>query len=249
MDNQRFLNIVATLQVQDQTSRGIGTYQEKLLHRALKYYFEPNEEFHEVKVDPYIADIFNGRSIIEIQTGNFNKIRDKLTAFCSSYPVLLVYPMAHQKWIRWEEDATGELNDRRKSPKVGSVYDFFKELYKIKWFLSHPNLTCCIILLDLEETRLLNGWSRDHKKGSSRKERFPIQLINEVYFDTAEDYQLLIPSSLSGSFTVRDFSTSTKLTLRRSQEAISVLKELNLIYQDGKLGRAYTYCRGKKTTG
>ncbi|MDD4212599.1 MAG: hypothetical protein PHY42_04290 [Bacilli bacterium] len=249
MQKERFLELLHSFEHDDSIRRGIGTYQESFLHCLLKYTFEANEGFHEVKIDSYVADIFDGKQIIEIQTGNFNQLRGKLTAFLPKYPVLLVYPIAHIKWIRWEDPETGELCERRKSPKVGSLYDCFKELYKIKWFLSHPQLSFCLVLIDLEETRLLNGWSKDHKKGSHRKSRMPIELYEATYFNSKADYERLIPSSLAPSFTVKDFSKAAKLTLRRSGEAISVLKELKLIVQSGKIGRAYTYSKGEENNG
>ncbi len=47
----------------------------------------------EIPVAGYIADIFTGEEIIEIQTGNFNKMRDKLNTFLPQYPVTIVYPV------------------------------------------------------------------------------------------------------------------------------------------------------------
>ena len=44
----------------------------------------------------------------------------------------------------------------------------FKELYKIRPFLKNENLRFRFALIDMEEYRLLNGWSKDKKKGSER---------------------------------------------------------------------------------
>ena len=41
----------------------------------------------------YVADIFAQGEIIEIQTRQFNRMRDKLTAFLPLYPVTIVYPI------------------------------------------------------------------------------------------------------------------------------------------------------------
>ena len=56
---------------QDMGGRGIGTLGEKTLQLALKYYFAPDPQTHEVPVGSYIADALTGDGITEIQTGDF----------------------------------------------------------------------------------------------------------------------------------------------------------------------------------
>ena len=47
---------------------GIGTLAEKTVHAILKNYYEPREEKQEVPLAGYVADIFTGQEVIEIQT-------------------------------------------------------------------------------------------------------------------------------------------------------------------------------------
>lgn len=119
---------------------------------------------HEIPIENYVADIYTGKEIIEIQTRQFNRMRDKLRAFLPLYPVTVVYPIPRYKWLIWIDEKSGELSAPRKSPAKGSAYQAFKELYKIKMFLKEPNLHFKFVLLDMEEYRLLNGWSRDRKR-------------------------------------------------------------------------------------
>ncbi len=70
---------------------GFGTLQEKTVHAVMKLYYEPDEDYHEVPIEGYIADIYTGERIIEIQNGNFNRLRPKLAAFLPLYPVTVVY--------------------------------------------------------------------------------------------------------------------------------------------------------------
>ena len=74
----------------DSAKNGIGTLGEKTLHAVLKNYFEENEKNHEVKIGSYVSDIKNDDGIIEIQTGNFNKLRKKLEIFLETEDVRLV---------------------------------------------------------------------------------------------------------------------------------------------------------------
>ena len=64
----------------------IGTLSEKTLHAFLKNYYEPDIDKQEIPIDRYVADIFTGQEIIEIQTAQFNSMRDKLNCFV---PLLL----------------------------------------------------------------------------------------------------------------------------------------------------------------
>lgn len=241
MDEQRFLEIIDKLKENEGLKESIGTYQEKILHRIIKYYISTEESFHEKKIGNFVCDIYDGALITEIQIGNFNKLRDKLNYLLPLYPVRIIYPVAHIKWLSWENPQTGEISPQRRSPKKGSVYDFYKELYKIKNFLQNKNLQFMLILVDLFEIRYLDGWSKEKKRGSHRKNRWPLRLVAEYRFTHSEDYYQLIPKGLSDEFTTKDFAQATRLTLRRSYEAISVLRSLQLIKHIKKIGRINYY--------
>ena len=82
--------------------------------------------------------------------------------------------MPYEKYLSWIEPETGDITSRRKSPKRCSVYDAMFELYKIKAFLKNQNLKVTLLLIDMEEYKLLNGWSYDKKRGSVRYDRIPV---------------------------------------------------------------------------
>ena len=62
---------------------------------------------HEIPIENFVADIFTGQEIIEIQTRAFYKMRRKLDAFLPLYPVTIVYPIPHIKWLSWIDEETG----------------------------------------------------------------------------------------------------------------------------------------------
>ena len=111
---------------------GIGTLQEKTIHSVLKYYYAPNPSYHEIKIGSYVADICIDGEIFEVQTRNFNTMRNKLDFFLKEHDVTIIYPVAHTKWLSWLDMETGELSKKRKSPKTGTFYQIIPELYKIK---------------------------------------------------------------------------------------------------------------------
>lgn len=241
MDRMLFSQACDKIINNERERSGIGTLSEKTLHAVLKNYFEPYADNHEIKLSNYVADIVGENGIVEIQTRSFDKLRKKLASFLEVSTVTVVYPIASTKWIIWLDETTGEFTNKRKSPKKGSMYEAFFELYKIKSLLTHENFRLCLVLIDIEEYRLLNGWSTDKKKGSSRYERIPTNLIDEIYINDITEYKQLIPQGLPEQFTAKDFKTASKLTLSRSQTALNVLNHIGAIKHIGKQGRAFLY--------
>jgi len=230
----------------DNRAKGIGTLGERTLHSVLKNYLEPDPVFHEVRVGKYYADILNSNGIFEIQTRHFNKLRAKLAAFLSEHSVTIVYPIAYRKWLLWIDEQTGEATKRRLSPKRGGFCDIAPELYRIKSYLSHDNLRIRIIRLDMEEYRLRNGWSEDRKRGSWRKDRIPVSIHDELILSSPSDYAKLIPDTLEGAFTSRDFSKAANISLSCAQTALNILNALGTVHRVGKQSNSFLYERSDK---
>lgn len=243
MDKSIFLNACDKILTVEREKRMIGTLGEKTLHAILKNYYEPDETKHEIKIKGYYADISNNTGITEIQTGNFNVLRKKLDVFLELSPVTLVYPIPYIKWLLWMEEETGRVVTKRKSPKKGTPYMAFPELYKIKQQLTHPNLSLCIVLINMEEYKVLNGWSMDKKRGASRYDRIPIELVDEINITGNHEYEKLIPSDLEREFTSKDFKLRAGLSLSAAQIALNVLHYVGAVERVGKVGRAYLYKR------
>lgn len=241
IDPIRFQNACSYVVHSYRERNGIGTLKEKTLHAVLKKYLEPDEAYHEIKIDGFFADIATPNGIIEIQTRNFNALRKKLDVFLTLGSVTIAYPIPYTKWISWINEETGEISPKRKSPRQGNIYMILPELYRIKDYLLHPNLHLHIILLNIEETRLLNGWSKDKKKGSTRYERIPTAVIEEFLLLDNTDYKQLVPPSLVGEFTAKDFQKSCHLSPKNSSYAIQVLRHVGAIEQVGTRGKAYVY--------
>lgn len=246
MNQERFGQVCKEIAGQVQNRAGIGTLAEKTLHAVLKRYFEPDETKHEIKVGRHVADIVNDSGIVEIQTRAFNVLRPKLEAYLETYPVTVVYPIARTKWLHWIDLESGAVTNKRKSPKTGTYYDAFRELYKIKPYLRHPNLHIRLLLLDMEEYRYLDGWSTDKKKGSSRCERIPVGLVEEFDLHCGADYAQLIPATLSGSFTAKDFAKVAVLRQKTAQTVVHLLHHMGALRRTGKQGRSYLYEKSDK---
>ena len=221
--------------------RGIGTLAEKTVHAILKNYYAPNEDYHEVPIENFVADIYMDGEIIEIQTRNFNTMRGKLETFLKEYPVTIVYPVPNVKQLIWIDEETGELSAKRKSPVKGNIYAVFKELYRIKMFLKDPNLHLRLVLMNMEEYRLLNGWSKDKKKGSTRDDRIPTELVEEITIDCLQDYLQFLPYDLPEEFTSADYAKKVRITRAVAQTALNLLDYVGVVERIGKQGKSYLY--------
>lgn len=236
MDKTLFLNLCRDYATESRQRNGIGTLSEKTIHAVLKDYMDSNPTHQEQPLAGYVADIYDGSAVVEIQTRAFNKLRSKLDAFLlqEDLPVTIVHPIPHTKYLLWVNEETGEISDRRKSPKTGSPVDVMRELYKIKNYLKNPNLHLHLFFLDVEEYRLLNGWSRDKKRGSVRQERIPIDIAYEVTIDKPEDYRIFLPENLPDHFTSKDYQKSSKVSLSTSQTALNILTHMGTVERIGK---------------
>jgi len=241
MDKARFDAARLAVSLNTGNGGGIGTLGEKPLHAVVKHYLAIDPAWHEQKIGRHVVDIFTGERIIEIQTRHFNKLRAKLTALLPQFPVTIVYPMPARKWLVWLDPQSGELSKPRLSPRRGRFNDVFFELYRVKQFLNDPNLSIHILQIDLEEYRLLNGWSRDRKKGAWRNDRLPLSLVAELFISGPTDYGQLLPDGLPENFTSADWAKASQMSDRRAQTAINVLLSLSVIEICGKTGRRRLY--------
>ncbi len=241
MNQEAFEQAKLKVLLKQHDPHGFGTLQEKTVHAVMKLYYEPNIDYHEVPIEGYIADIYTGRRIIEIQNGNFNRLRDKLNAFLPLYPVMVVLPIPHFRWLIYMDEESGELSSRRKSPVTGSIYSAFPELYKIKNHLTNPNLSFAFPLIDMDEYRLLSGTERGKRRRGSRYDRMPLSLYDEILLERPEDFIQVIPYELEEPFTVKDFAKAAHIKRDLAQITLHILHSMELVSRPGKRGREYLY--------
>ncbi len=219
----------------------IGTYGERTLHAVLKNYYEPDQSRHEQPFMGYIADICNEKGVTEIQTRNFNTMRKKLGTFLEKTPVTIVYPAVRRKWLLWIDPETGEITPKRRSPKTGTPYIVFNELYRIKSMLCHANLHLKILMVDLEEYRQLNGWSRDKKHGATRSERIPVGFGDEIDIYDKSDYIKLVPENLPSVFYAEDFGKNAHISRSCAQTALNILNFTETVERIGRDKKGFAY--------
>ena len=241
IDAERFLEAVDTVIIEKRDRNGIGRLGEKVLHAALKIYFEPNRLCHEVKVGSHVADIANDDGIIEIQTGSFSPLKNKLAAFLPDHKVTVVHPIPNKRRLIWI-DQNGEFSAPRTSPVRRPVMRVFAELVKILPYLKHENFRFCLVTLDLEEYRTVSK-NGGKGRGTRRYERIPTALCEEILFQKPADYAALLPKELPSEFDAKTFAKVTKLKGLALSAALKVLTEL-CVFERHREGRAgYVYKR------
>ncbi|MCM1104160.1 MAG: hypothetical protein NC409_08625 [Clostridium sp.] len=241
IDRELFLRACDYVRGLEKGAMGIGTLSEKTIHAIMKYYYAPDPAYHERKVGAFVADIMVDGEIMEIQTRAFNSLRRKLDAFLPGHDVTVIYPIAHTKWLSWIDPETGEVTKPRKSPKTGTIYHLIPELYKLKMYLQNERLHFTVPFIDVQETRILDGWSYNKKRGSHRSDGVPVGIFDEVRINTREDYRVLLPEGLPEEFTTKDYKRAAHVPAGIASTALNILFSLELVERVGKEGNAYIY--------
>ncbi len=244
-EGQRAYRLEEALKLSEEARKnlyGIGMQKERTVHSVLKFYLEPDSEQHEIPIGSFIADIYHRDppEVLEIQTANFGNLRKKLDAFLQEMPVTVIYPIPWHKWVYWSDPETGEVSSGHKSPKTGQLYMILPELYRISSYLCHPRLSFWPVLLDVKEYRILDGWSRDKKRGAHRIDRIPTQIGPSALVRTPQDLVRLLPP-LPHPFTAKDFLHATHFSPRAASYALSALRSAGSVVQCGTNGRSFLY--------
>ena len=246
-EKMRFDRIVyEVLRGDREVGQSIGTYNEKRMHIILKRFLEEDETRYEAKVGPYVADILRGKEIIEVQTGSFYPMKEKITYYLgeTDFNVTVVRPLPYIKWRVWIDKDSGEISKRTKSRIKTEPKHVMRDWLFLGDFLGNKRLTIRFLLLEEEEFRFLDGWSADKKRGSSRYERLPLALIGDDSYNLPSDYARLLPDSLGDTFTASEYGKA--LSLRSSYAfyaGVKILCLAGLVRKDGKCGRSALYVR------
>jgi hypothetical protein len=224
-------------------SHHISTWNESPLHAALKEWVaQPGDQF-EAAVDGYIVDIVRGNLLIEIQTGGFASIKDKLLALVERHPVRLVYPVAEQKWIVKLPRGDHGSRNRRKSPKRGTFQEVFAELVSFPHLMAHERFSLDVLLIHEEELRRYDGRRAWRRRGWVTHERSLLEVIARRRFTTPADLAELVPVSLAEPFTTSDLAAAIGRPRRLAQRMAYCLREMGAIQAVGKQGNAFLYTR------
>jgi hypothetical protein len=246
IDYKRFKEICENIKDRQPGSKGIGTFYEKSLHAALKRYYEPDETKHEVRVEGYIADIYTGERIIEIQNGRLHTLKDKLTAFLDVAPVTVVYPIPIRCGVETVDGGEAGFQPVFLQRKKLSDFEesFIEELYSIRDFIGRQGLTVCTVRVSVIGVE--HGRRPRKKKGSKRKttrkiDTLPMALLSERVLCEPEDYLRLIPEGLAEPFTSGEYAKAASTALGHGRMMLNLLTRLGVLRHIGMRGRWRLY--------
>lgn len=240
MRNLRFDEARLRVFSEGDTQGTIGTLTEKALHKIIKFYIEPNPEYHEIKHLSYVADIKRGDRIFEIQTRAVYRLLPKLNAFLTDSHVTVVLPVITEKSISVLDKSTGELSSLKKSTKKENIYTAISSLYGLRSLLCRDGLTVKLLLMRGIDYRVAQ--SGKSARAKNKKLAFiPSEIIEELDLAAKEDYRNILPNDLPSEFTVKEFAKHVACRRDDAYGALSTLSHLGVITKCGRRSRELLY--------
>ncbi|MFW9809708.1 MAG: hypothetical protein ACFFE6_10065 [Candidatus Thorarchaeota archaeon] len=219
-------------------SQSIGTLQEGSLHSSIKELYTKGGAETEIVVEGYVIDVVRDGLLIEVQTGNFAKIKSKILSLIKNHRVRLVYPIPKEKWIvRESPDGLKELS-RRKSPKQMDFIDLFDELVRFPSFIAHNNFSLEVLLIKEEEIRRKDGKGSWRRRGWSIIDRKLIDVEDKRLYEQPSDFLEFIPDSLTKPFRNSDLAEVLGIHTRIVQRMTYCLRKMDALRVVGKKGNA-----------
>ena len=244
IDRVVFLKSIETVSGNNALPSGIGTYKEKTLHRVLKFYFEPDDSFHEVKIGEYVADIKHDNRITEIQTAAFGAIKNRLDFFLRSYEVTVVYPILGKKYLVWVDPESGESSDAVLTPKKGRAIHVLPELGRLGRIFFDNSLSVKCVILEVTEYKMKDGWGNGGKRGAHRIDRVPSALIDIISINDTDDVRRILPYDTGDEFTSKEFAKKCGFSHKSTRDiamSLKFLQEAEIVDRVSKSGNAYIY--------
>ncbi|MGI9600341.1 MAG: hypothetical protein ACR2QE_00530 [Acidimicrobiales bacterium] len=220
------------------TEPHIGTLNEGSLHAALKaMYAEPGDRLEE-PLGGFVIDIRRDDLLIEIQTGSFAAMGNKLDHVLGEHRVLLVYPIAVQ--TRLQKPGVKP----RRSPKRRSVHSLFEELVSIPTLLDHPDLSLEVVLVSVTNVQVADPRARRGRGGFRTVDRVLDEVFERRRFDGARDLMDLVPDDLPARFTTADLARQADVSRDVAQQMAYCLRALGLFEEQGRSRQGIEYTLG-----
>jgi len=223
----------------------IGTKHESSLHRALKFSYAGLGQT-ETEVAGFVADGITAKGeFIEVQTGSFAPLKQKVPQLVKLGRLRIVYPVFIAKYIE-VYDLKGKREYRRKSPRRGTPWDLFDALVYAPELPLTRGLAIELVLLDAAEQRVRDGKGSWRRKGLSIKDRQLLAVHERIRLNKPADYLRFIPFTPAEAFTSASLETRAGIRRELAQKTLYVLNRLGIIEKTGKERRLLVYQIKKK---
>ena len=221
----------------------IGTLNEGSLHAALKLWYADPGDLVEHPVYGYVIDLVRDDLLIEVQTGGFAPLRDKLHDLTERHPVRVVAPLALTRTIiRVSDD--GERLSSRRSPKHGSFEDIFSRLVSFPKLIECQRFELDILLTVEEEVRVHRPGQAWRRNGWVVLGRTLVDVVESKRIRSSTDLAELLPAGLPAGFSTADLAEAAGISRRVAQQMMYCLRATGIVEIAGKEGNALIYRLG-----
>lgn len=243
-EKDRFSEICLDITNKIHSRDSIGTYKEKLLHLVLKKFFCDDESCHEIKQGQYVADAATDREIFEIQTGGLYPLKKKISAYLADTDkkINLVFPIITRKRLFWVDAESGDMGEPREFTVARPKNKLLRELMRIADVLDFSRVSLKMVLLSVDEYKLLDGKGADKKIKATKIDRIPCEIFDVVSIDSNKAAaEFFLPSSLPSEFRLKDFEKATGLKRKGVSAGIRSLMMLDVIEREKQGERKVVY--------
>jgi ribosomal protein S25 len=225
----------------EDNKKKIGTYKESSLHNALKLRYAGKSGKHEVEIDAYICDaVRESGEIIEIQTGSFAPLKNKVLDLALYNKVRIVHPIIIAKTIELY-DLDNQLLRKRKSPRKGTMWDVFKVLLYAPELAAAKNITIELLPIDISEIRKDDGKGSWRRKGASISDKIVNATYESIILKTKKDFEFFIPFEKDKLFTSSDLAKKAKIHPALAGKTLYTLTKIGIVSRIEKKGKAWIY--------
>jgi len=194
-----------------------------------------------VELAGFVADGINAQGeCFEIQTGHFGSFMGKAKKLAALGSLKLVYPVVVAKYLE-VFDAEGRQLCRKKSTRLGSIWDILGELVYAPELPLVPGLEIELALVDVAEQRIHDGKGSWRRKGVSIGDRRLLDLHDKICLKTPADYLRFVPFSKNEEFTSETFRKKAGIRVGLARKALYVLARLGIVEKTGKKGNMLVY--------
>ena len=107
--------------------------------------------------------------------------------------------------------------------------------------LSNHNFELEVALVNMEEFLIDDGKGSWRRKRWSIHDRKMLNIQERHLYQAPQDFLQLLPDTLPEEFTTKMLAKESKLRINLAQKMVYCLRNLEIIHQTGKRGRAHLY--------
>jgi hypothetical protein len=177
---------------------------------------------------------------VEVQTGSFAPLREKVGILAAEGPVRIIHPVGIQKYIE-VYDIEGRLLRRRKSPRKGSPWDLFKSLLFAPLLPLTRSLTVEVVLVDILEKRVLDGKGSWRRKGARIADKVLAGWRGSLALTGPADYLQFFPFTAEECFGSEELGRRAGISRGLAAKSLYVAVKLGILERTGKKGNSIIY--------